>query len=209
MGAASGESSAIVQLSLEGPVSNPTWAEQHADDLIAGETVRRRQQITRMVVEREWYVPWKVRVFQRTTSLADLSCVTPLVRCAATGLYIPRCDMRAAHIMPVADCRIGDTDQYSNDQKNPDNGLPLAVQLDKMFEGVYRKAVISFGDNGHLLYDRDLHSDTIELIRRLMRTRLGLDKDILTKGTRKHLHWHRENAFPAWKEERYALLSRK
>jgi putative restriction endonuclease len=102
-------------------------------------------------------------------------------RCAVTGLDLVEL-LRASHIKPWADC---ETDAERLDVFN---GLLLAPHLDALFD----KGLVTFSDEGQLLYSSQLSERQWEL---LGIDRLAMRVDSLADGHRAYLRWHRSEVF--------------
>lgn len=85
-------------------------------------------------------------------------------------------------------------DRKRRRKTDPDNGLLLAVNWDAVFD----KGLISFDDQGKVIFSDDLDEITSN--------QLGLDRNVtlregvLTLGRKKYLQHHRQNVFEFWKK---------
>ena len=117
-------------------------------------------------------------------------------KCDVTGLTKVEL-LVASHILPWADCKIG------NDQLDPDNGLLLTPNLDKLFDGGF----ISFDNDGHML----LRSrDDQEMIQSLLSHKTLHNIKLLNKPNERQCHFlklHRKKfKFIDW--DSFDLISR-
>jgi putative restriction endonuclease len=95
--------------------------------------------------------------------------------CALTGFAMPEM-IRASHIKPW--CKANDRERL-----DPDNGLPLLIQIDLLFD----KGFISFDDNGLIIISKSLDAAHCAVLG----VRNGMKIGQLTEGNRSYLVYHR------------------
>lgn len=99
--------------------------------------------------------------------------------CALTGVELPQM-IRASHIKPWRD-------SAPKERLDPDNGLPLLVHLDLLFD----KGLISFADDGAVMLSPEWDPSQFEVFG----IRDGMRIDDLSAGNRAYLKHHRSQVF--------------
>ena len=93
----------------------------------------------------------------------------------------------ASHIVPWS--------KSTGDEKtDSDNGLLLAVNWDAVFD----KGLISFDDQGKVVFSDDLDEETSNQLG--LSRNVTLREGVLTSGRKKYLQRHRQDVFESWKK---------
>lgn len=98
-------------------------------------------------------------------------------KCALTGMNIPEL-LRASHIKPWCGCN-------SKERLDANNGLLLAVHIDGLFD----RGLISFDDNGQILFSGRLNAEHLKCFGLSATSRI----EVLTPARLGYLQHHRQS----------------